>query len=102
MSAFGATKNDFVVTYTVAQSFRYDGRSVAKGEVLSKNDPVVAKVLKERRRRPTSASTAARRAGAVRTARPATAGGVGPTTTPTRTSSTLNVRRLAKQPGRPI
>jgi hypothetical protein len=46
MSAFG-TRN-FVVTYTVAQSFSFDGRSVVKGEVLSKDDPVVPAVLKER------------------------------------------------------
>jgi hypothetical protein len=46
MSAFGT--RDFIVTYTVSQSFSVDGRSVIEGEVLSKDDPVVPAVLKER------------------------------------------------------
>jgi hypothetical protein len=37
-----------VVTYMVAESFSYGGRSVVKGEVLERDDPVVAPVLKKR------------------------------------------------------
>jgi hypothetical protein len=36
------------VTYKVRESFSYDGRPFAKGEVLERDDPVVAPVLKER------------------------------------------------------
>lgn len=48
MSAFGATRTDLVVRYRAHESFSYDGRLVAKDELLERNDPVVPVVLSSR------------------------------------------------------